>query len=361
MEPSEIIAGGVISGVAGEVAKALYVRTAQPLIERYFGKHLSVAHSTAESNVLAFLAVLAQNLKRGEHDPTETDTASKVTQGLEDPDAAFTFRQAILSGARTSSRERHAILARAISERLSSDSGSTKAVASNQAVELVHSLSGAHLELLGLIALLYHIRPWHLVPPDAGSESEAVDRSEAANQVGQQQAVAYGIWFREQLKLYSFPIPGIESHLIHLSGSACIVFERKVRRNFYSATRPYRKPVVRRVNTPFYMALPYELGSATWEFVDGATRFDEFWERYLQHAFPTPVGMLIGVAVHGIKSGEELLSGWEWSEDFGLEDATVNDDIWDGKEITEKFLSVLDRAIVDRAQRRVRPWAPLDE
>ncbi|MDQ3518118.1 MAG: hypothetical protein M3466_06905, partial [Gemmatimonadota bacterium] len=146
----------------------------------------------------------------------------------------------------------------------------------------------------------------------------------------------------------------------HLSATACALFERRVLRSLTRALWPLRRPEVRGYNTPFFTALQYHLGITQYDFVAGSTRFSELWERDLQHALPTPTGILIGLAVHGQKSGEDFTQAWEWSPTIVGADPIIRNEAWDGSRLDKRFLEALDKEIKNRAERRVTPWSALD-
>ena len=361
MSSGDIIIGSAIAGVAGEVAKAIYRSTAQRWVDRYFDRHAPKAYAAAETNTVEFLARLASRLENLEGAAaTDDQTIAGIQAALDEPDVAFAFRQAILAGARTSSRERHEILARVVAKRLTADLHSTKAVASNRAIEVVQGLSVVHLDVLGLLAAIHAVRPTHLIPPDVLDAEQRVDWSDEARTVGEAQALSYASWFREQIALYPLPLPPAEPILAHLSASSCLLVERKVRRKFIRAAWPRRRPGLGDVNTPFYSALSYHLGIVEHEFVDQNLRFSEIWEQDLQHGLPTPTGLILGLAVHDLKSGQQNAIAWEWSDEGPSPDMLIGDDVWDGVHINETFLEALDKEIKDRAERRVDPWHALD-
>ena len=359
--PGDLIAAAAIGGVAGEVAKAIYLGTVQPWIDQYFDRYLPAARRAAERNTIDFLATLSLRVQALEGAASQAQMVERVESALNDPDVAFTFHEAVLSGARTGSRARHELLAQIVAERLRATPNSSKAVASNQAVEVIKHLSTEHLEVLGLLALIHAVRPPGLIPLDLASPDEKSDWTDEAQKMAEAQAAAYAEWYREQRSLYQMPLSATDALFAHLGATGCVLFERSVLRSLTRALWPHRRPEVSDRNTPFFAALQRHLGITKYDFIDGSTRFSELWKRGLQHALPTPTGVLIGLAVHSQKCGQDFTQQWEWSPDLVGTDPIIRNQVWDGQRLDQRFLKALDKEIKDRAERGVPPWSALDQ
>ena len=136
MSTGDPILDNAIGGAAVAVAVGLYRMTpAERLIKRVFGRD-ATATKIAENNTLEFLSRLSVRVEKLEGENAKDSTAAdRIKAALSDPDVAFSFREAILSSARTGSKRRHELLAQAVAERLNAKPDSAKAVASNQALK----------------------------------------------------------------------------------------------------------------------------------------------------------------------------------------------------------------------------------
>ena len=199
------------------------------------------------------------------------------------------------------------------------------------------------------------MRPRHLIPPDV-DEVENLDWSDEGQRCASEHAQAYARRFREQRAFYKLPLATSDAQFAHLVATGCLIYERQVLRNLERTLWPPRSEEAHGKNTPFMVALGFALGEAQYDFIDNRTRFSDLWEREFQHALPTPTGLLIGISVHGVKSGNDLTQEWEWASGKVAYDPVIDTQVWDGDRISQRFLERLDQEIKDRAERHVTPW-----
>jgi hypothetical protein len=308
---------GVAGNLVTEAAKAVY-RWGRSWIADAIGESVPTANAKAEENALALARELDARLGHLEllpHLGSET-LRDTVRAALEDPDLVATIHQGVLIGARTSSRERHQILASVIAERLRAKTDTSKATAGNLAVTAVQHLGADHLQILGLLALV------HVARPDLGSESdeasEAIDGPEASkirNARSTERGDRFVEWLSRSLQVHGLPANVDEGALRHLSAAACLIVDSSAELTLEKALRPSDE-----LGEPHrYFNSHRHYGAALLNFLDGregavvGPKLRQLWWNSLQHAIPTPSGLLIGLAVHDARTGESEVNKWEWA------------------------------------------------
>jgi hypothetical protein len=132
----------------------------------------------------------------------------KKDQALSDPDYTCLFQEAVLNAARTNSEEKHKLLARLVTDRLTAEPDSKQNFAAHMACNAVPHLSADHLRLLGVMYVI-HCQP---VPEHLkGLSKSAVDEAGLK-------------WFLEEIDPL---IPNgdiTELDFAHLSTLSCIDF-----------------------------------------------------------------------------------------------------------------------------------------
>ena len=349
---SASVIAGAAEGLASVAAKGLSA-VAKGWIDRFLDEQEPVAIEKANQNVAAFLEDLTARVTALEQDP-----AGKIGAALQDPDAAVTLREAVLGAGRSSSRLRHRILADAVAERLHAEADSTRAVASSMAVDAIPRLASDHLSILGLLALIYGIRPNHLYPP-AEVDKSTREWSAAITAV-RPYAETYSSWFAEQLAPYEDLKPPGRDFFAHLVSAGCVVFELGITRDLSRILLP--RVQQRETDSiddvrlaPFPAAVSMEIRRipAIQEGF-GLSRgwACELWEAGLQHARPTPAGLLIGCSVHDAKTGSRAVESWEWATAETFDGVIREPDVWDGDRLHRRFVDAMERALAERLQRR---------
>jgi hypothetical protein len=337
MEPISVILGAAAVGsLAGKITEK---------VVDYVGDLVrgqdKAAQEAAAQNAAKFLVKFSQTVERMEARESLL-IAPSIDAALSDPDVATTVRTAVVGAARTSNEQKQAALARSVVERLMATPESVEAVASNLAVESIPHLSAADLQLLGLAAVVYAIRPPYdilLFSVDPEPQSE-----------GWNPITPYGRWLRSALETNSLDLNLGDLQWIHLAACSCIVYERKLRKDLGSTLLPNGVEIL---DPRGMIDLRYDLGIFVHQAPIGRD-LNNLWEAGLQHCTLTPVGLLIGAAVHEARTGVRVEVPWNYnsrSRTFEVQDL-----VWDGDRISERFLEVLDRVVKDRAERRVGIW-----
>ena len=105
---------------------------------------------------------LAQIVKQLEDQ--KTVSKEKIDQAQDHPDFSAFLQKALLTSSQTDSKDKHKLLARLVSERLTSEPESVFSLASKMACDALSFASTSQTMLLGLVTNLYGIRP-HPFPP----------------------------------------------------------------------------------------------------------------------------------------------------------------------------------------------------
>jgi hypothetical protein len=347
----ETVMQGLTDG-AVTVGKDLTVfaikQAAEPPLRRFLARLTGKAILKAEENAEDFVQLLAERVERLESLPTSP--AQLVAAASEDPDFAAVIHSAVLGAARTNSRERHALLAQAVAQRLVATPGSVRAVASNLAVETIPRLANVHLEILGLLAVIWGIRPRDLIPAEPAENDEG-EQSVAEVSAMRAAVTPYRDWLMAQLEVYRQTESVTDDSFAHLVSAACITFERKVRRDLKDVLLPGRSGGAWHRRTMFDTVMRSEgliLYKDAWD-----RWIDDLWTAGLQHARPTPTGLLIGCTVHDAKAGNATALEWEWADVGAAADVPINDTVWDGRGINHNFMDKLERELRDRGIRRM--------
>ncbi|HLL50803.1 MAG TPA: LPO_1073/Vpar_1526 family protein [Thermomicrobiales bacterium] len=341
MDPiSMVLASAAAGGVAGKLAE----KATDFVMDLVRGQDAAVQQKAAE-NAASFLGALSAQLSRLEQRggaPTE----GNLDATLSDPDVAATVRTAIIGAARTENSTKHAVLARAVAERLVASAESNEALASVLAVDAIPKLSAAHLRFLGIAAVVYVVRP----EPYRFGEREG----HIAMQTDQPRRDRFGTWLTSVLERLHLGIVLGDLELVHLVSTGCITYERKLKRDLHVTLAPSHAELA---DPRAFLTAQYHV--AEFLALDPTGRdLSDLWEFGLQHVTLTPAGRLIGAAVYESVGGDPDDVGW--SKVAPVPDQVINDAVWDGRTIREEFMEALDREVRNRAERRVRPWAALD-
>ncbi len=162
MEPVSLIAlGAAIGGASGKFVEKAW-DSGEKWIQSYFKDHKENAQKQATENSKGFLNELAQRVKLLEDQ--KTVSKEKIDQAQDHPDFSAFLQKALLTSAQTDSKDKHKLLARLVSERLTAEPESVFSLASKMACDALSFASNNQIMLLGLVTNLYGIRP-HPFPP----------------------------------------------------------------------------------------------------------------------------------------------------------------------------------------------------
>jgi hypothetical protein len=122
------------------------------LSDRYKG-HPKLAIETTQRNAVNFyrqVTMCPNGLQQAE------GFEEKKEQALADPDYTSLLQEAVLGAARTSSEQKHKLLAHLVTDRLTAEPDSLRNLAAHMACNAVPQLSNMHLKLLGLLYIIRH-------------------------------------------------------------------------------------------------------------------------------------------------------------------------------------------------------------
>jgi hypothetical protein len=151
MEPISL---AIMSGAVGGATSTFLQRALDSggkWFNDYLKDHQPQAIERANANVIAFLELLKRKIERLEADAAGAEERlNRIRKAMDEPDFAFSFKVALLQAARTSDGNKHTILARLVTERLSSGRDSLHSIVVQQACESMDLLTSNHLRILAL-------------------------------------------------------------------------------------------------------------------------------------------------------------------------------------------------------------------
>ncbi|MBA7653519.1 hypothetical protein ES703_61369 [subsurface metagenome] len=287
MEPFTIAA---IAGAAGGVTGKLIEKSwdvGVKWLDTYFKDHHPKAREAAQHNTLDFLSELASRVRGIEETVKNIPDAKKqIEDALSDPDFSALLHDAMIASARTESPEKHKLLARIVSERLLARQESLVALAGNLACDAVPHLSPKHLYCLGIMNLVYHIRPYPFppkIPPKIFND-----------------------WWTNWLSNMLSPMMTIGKmtpiDYAHLVSVSCITYDYLGSRNLKGVLSPPESS---------------EGSEFEWDadkfFADTkiGKELSELWKAGMEHAVPTSAGQLIGIYVRDLLTGTTTNIRWD--------------------------------------------------
>lgn len=262
MEPlSIILISAAAGGVAGKFVDKAW-EAGEKWISSYFKDHAPRAREEAEQNSLDFLNQLAERVKTLEQQGEQHKKT--IEDSLNHPDFSVLLQKAIISSAQTDDKQKHELLARLVSDRLTKGSESLFALSSKLACDAVSMLNVRQMKILGLLTSLFFVRPHPFPPPEIQKE-------------------ILNIWFTQWLtqRLYIYRDLNLtDLDLLHLESLSCV----RVSIGSHS---------LQKILTPTQessVAFDYKAFSDT----EVGKKVEELWKAGLQHATPTTVGQVIG-------------------------------------------------------------------
>lgn len=162
-DPLSLVAlGAAVGGMAGKLAERTWDSAEEWLRDR-FAHHAENAKAAARENAARFLIELANRIKVLE-DQHEVE-ASLAEARESHPQFSAMLQLAVLAAAQTEDPHKHQLLADLVAARLTTNSETTLALASEMACHAVARLTNRQLRLLGLCSFIERVRPRHPVPP----------------------------------------------------------------------------------------------------------------------------------------------------------------------------------------------------
>lgn len=158
MEPLTVAAIGGAVGGATSVFLQKALDSGGKWLNDYLKDYQPKAIEKAQTNVLAFLEILKRKIDKLEQKAEGAEEkVNRIRSAMEEPDFAALFKDAILGAARTENKTIHALLARLVSERLSSKDGDLISLAVGQACQLVRTLTGDQLRFLAVLTWVRYV------------------------------------------------------------------------------------------------------------------------------------------------------------------------------------------------------------
>ena len=337
----------IAANIVSETGKAILKR-ARPWLAEALGSQTEIAETRAFANATSFVAAVDERIQQLEASRPE-GFRLELLSALEDPDVVATVRTAVITGARSSSEDRHRVLAGVVAERLGLKSDSAKAAAGNLAVAAVTNLGTEHLQVLGLLALIHAARP----ADDTAPELTRDDYEEFVERRGKR----FAGWLQKSLDAHGIPERRSATLTSHLVAAACVIHEPEVKRELSEALRPreYTQDNLIKHRVP-YSFYPYGLSFAQWMTSEPTFALRQCWATQLQFLEPTPAGLLIGLAVHDARTGENQVAHWEWS----IDEAEISARRPDTSVLTSKKFDVaVWEALEDKLNQMARTGHPL--
>lgn len=290
MEPLSIaIISGAVGGAAGAFSKEVW-DLGKNWIHSYLKDHAPKAIAKAEQNSLDFLAQLAQRVKSLEEQ--EERYKGIINESLSQPDFSILLQKAIISSAQTEDKQRHELLARLVSGRLSQGSESLFTLTSQLACDAISRLNINQMKILGILATIFFIRPTPFPPNDIPQQ-----------EIGD----SWSKWLEEKLSICQ-DINTNAMDFLHLESLSCIKWEPYLERELEDLINFPKDSGMIFLHLPFSQT---EVGK----------KIFQLWKSGLGGAFPTTVGILIGIYVSDmLLNTTTSLDGWGTSYIFPIAD-----------------------------------------
>lgn len=382
MDP--LMQGVIIGAAAGEVTKegiSLLKAVGKSVYARIVDKAAVPARDAAAQNMEQFDRILSDRLER---DTRELPSDAQVDPilAVADPDRFHAYRAAMYAGSRTSSRERHRMLAEAVSMRLRAPNDSGKAVVVARAIELTPSLGAEHFNVLGLLAAIFAVRPpvdvrlvdavrrrddWNMrinaiyprnkprldaLSGDAKREAAAAHNAEFDAMKPERDVIDAEIgeyvdtyWTQIHTQLAHFAHDIAEADALYLDAAGCIQLQWSVHRSLLEQFR--RGAQVTRYGHALShsgMKLVQEPAGLFSDAFDTPVRpldrLAQSWEGLLQHCGLTPVGLVLGLFYYDQLVGSRFAQDWEWGS---LEPVNARIADWGGKTPEEQSAYLYDK------------------
>lgn len=157
-----------VAGAAGAFVKELSQKGVEWLVSLVTAQSPAVK-AKMNKNAENFFRHLAQRVERLEGE-LSAEKKHLFEDAINHPGTSFLMKKALLAAAVTENDDRHQILSELIAQRLAANEDDMIALVGGAACDIVHALSSRHLRLLGVMAILFDIRP--AVPLEAKTQEE---------------------------------------------------------------------------------------------------------------------------------------------------------------------------------------------
>ncbi len=279
MEPLSIaVISGAVGGIAGKfIGKAW--DSGQKWLSRYFQDHAPKAREEAEQNSLDFLNQLAERVKILEQQGEQYKKT--IEDSLNHPDFSVLLQKATIVSAQTDDKQKHELLARLVSDRLTKGTESLFALSSKLACDAVSMLNMRQMKILGLLTNIMVVRPRPFPPPEIPKEILNI---------------WFVNWLGQRLSVYQ-DLSLLTMDLLHLESLSCV--------RVSIGSRDLQKILSPPQESGF--TFDYKAFSAT----KIGKKVKELWESNLKHALPTTVGQVIGIYVSDMLTNTKTsFDGW---------------------------------------------------
>ena len=289
VDPASIAIGAAIGGAAGKFVDKAW-NLGEKWISSYLKDHEPKAIEKAKQNSLEFLSYLAQRVKNLEEQGQKQKKT--IEDCLNQPDFSILLQKAMISSAQTDDKQKYELLARLVSDRLSQGSESLFTLTSQLACDAISRLSINQMKILGVLATVFYIRPTPF-PPTNKSQQEIGD--------------SWSEWLEEKLSFCQDINPNIMDFL-HLASLSCIKWEPYLERELEELINFPKDSGMIFIHIEFSQT---EVGK----------KIFQLWKLGLGGAFPTTVGILIGIYVSDmLLNTTTSLDGWGKSYIFPITD-----------------------------------------
>lgn len=286
-----VVVGSAIGGAASGAAKHL-TETAISQGQRWLGTflrdHNEKAIEKAKANSEHFLNALA--LKVAALEEQQQVDRAVIDRALEEPSFGALLHNALIGAAQTEETEKHELLARLVTARLTAKEESRLAVASRMAAEAISNCAVTQLHLLGLRASM-DIGP--VTPPQIPGDFEPPMRTAIVKGLALQ-------WLEKRFSPYS-SLDFRTIDILHLEAVSCVAVERLGLVDFNSLG------FVARWKTPDWSLNKTELQS-----LGTCAHVLQAWDQGLKTVLLTSIGTLIGTLVSDRLCGapDTVLEDW---------------------------------------------------
>lgn len=288
---------GAVGGASAQVVKSAWDSLAQPWIDQYFERHLPAARAKAQANAERMFEDLATRMALIERQVVaQGQSLNTLNKQLEDPDFSAALYTATMAAARTNDPEKHALLSRAVAERLLSPPDDLRTLTTSLVLEAIPQLAPKHMDFLALASLIYHIRP-----TDLFSQAGELPIEDPAVK-GKAIMAMYWEWLRPRME--RIPLPTFSPlDYIHLMSVSCLKHDAFLSRDFLAVLLPPNSVVLSQQARD-------ELQNYMNAFTFG-TQILEVWKQGMQAITLTTTGQLLGVYVHDLRTGTvTTFQGW---------------------------------------------------
>lgn len=282
MEPLSIaIISGAVGGATGVFSKEVW-DLGKNWIGTYFKDHAPKAIAKAEQNSLDFLAQLAQRVKNLEEQGEQQKKV--IVDSLNQPDFSILLQKAMVSSAQTEDKQKHELLARLVTERLTTESESMLGLASQIACDVVPKLTVNQMSILSLLIHENSMKPSPFPPHDMSQEE-------------------FNKWYvgylTEKMQVYQNLIVS-NLDLLHLAALSCVSIS-----GISVANHLRHILFVNKKETG------YSFDTQLFTSTSIGKKMNELWESYLNGVQPTSIGQLIGIYVSDMLNNTKTsLEGW---------------------------------------------------